>query len=32
VTALMVLVALGLTGLVPPESLFGGFAGNAVIS
>jgi di/tricarboxylate transporter len=32
VTALLVLVALGLTGLVPPESLFNGFAGTAVIS
>jgi len=32
VTALLVLVALGLTGLVPPENLFNGFAGTAVIS
>lgn len=32
VTALIVLVALGLLGLVPAERLFGGFAGNAVIS
>jgi di/tricarboxylate transporter len=32
VTALLVLVALGLSGLVPPEQLFDGFAGNAVIS
>ena len=30
--ALVVLVMLGLTGLVAPEDLFGGFAGNAVIS
>ena len=30
--ALVVLVLLGLTGLVAPEDLFGGFAGNAVIS
>ncbi|AXK71308.1 SLC13 family permease [Lysobacter sp. TY2-98] len=32
VVALVVLVLLGLTGLVDPESLFNGFAGNAVIS
>ncbi|MCG6118086.1 MAG: SLC13 family permease [Aquimonas sp.] len=32
VTALLVLVALGLTGLVPVDQLFDGFAGNAVIS
>jgi di/tricarboxylate transporter len=32
VTALLVLVALGLSGLVPPEQLFNGFAGHAVIS
>ena len=32
VTALLVLVSLGLFGLVPVEQLFGGFAGNAVIS
>ncbi|MDO5610744.1 MAG: SLC13 family permease [Pseudomonadota bacterium] len=32
VVALVVLVLLGLTGLVAPEDLFGGFAGNAVIS
>lgn len=32
VTALIVLVALGLLGLVPSGQLFGGFAGNAVIS
>ncbi len=32
VVALVVLVVLGLTGLVPREDLFGGFAGNAVIS
>ena len=32
VTALVVLVALGLFGVVPAERLFGGFAGNAVIS
>ena len=31
VVALVVLVLLGLTGLVDPEALFGGFAGNAVI-
>ena len=30
--ALVVLVLLGLSGLVAPEDLFGGFAGNAVIS
>ena len=30
--ALVVLVVLGLTGLVPPEELFGGFSGNAVMS
>jgi di/tricarboxylate transporter len=32
VTALLVLVSLGLFGLVPVEQLFDGFAGNAVIS
>lgn len=32
VTALLVLVSLGLTGLVPVDQLFDGFAGNAVIS
>ncbi len=32
VVALVVLVLLGLTGLVAPEDLFGGFAGNAVMS
>ncbi|MBK6333254.1 MAG: SLC13 family permease [Thermomonas sp.] len=32
VAALVVLVVLGLTGLVPREDLFGGFAGNAVMS
>ncbi|HWS76754.1 MAG TPA: SLC13 family permease, partial [Thermomonas sp.] len=32
VVALVVLVVLGLTGLVPREDLFGGFSGNAVIS
>ncbi len=32
VTALLVLVALGLSGLVPAENLFNGFAGHAVIS
>src|SRR5687767_12206330 len=32
VVALVVLVLLGLTGLVEPESLFGGFSSNAVIS
>ncbi len=32
VTALLVLVCLGLFGLVPVEQLFDGFAGNAVIS
>lgn len=32
VTALLVLVALGLTELVPAEDLFDGFAGSAVIS
>jgi di/tricarboxylate transporter len=31
VVALVVLVLLGLTGLVDPEALFGGFSGNAVI-
>lgn len=31
-TALVVLVALGLTGLVPANQLFDGFSGNAVIS
>jgi di/tricarboxylate transporter len=32
VVALVVLVVLGLTGLIPREDLFGGFAGNAVMS
>src|SRR5690606_1723781 len=32
VTALLVLVILGLSGLVPPDQLFNGFSGNAVIS
>jgi di/tricarboxylate transporter len=32
VVALVVLVLLGLTGVVAPEDLFGGFSGNAVIS
>ena len=32
VVALIVLVILGLTGLVAPEELFGGFSGNAVMS
>lgn len=32
VTALMILVILGLSGLVPAEQLFDGFAGNAVMS
>ncbi|MDR2871983.1 MAG: SLC13 family permease [Xanthomonadaceae bacterium] len=32
VVALIVLVILGLTGLIPPEEIFGGFSGNAVIS
>ena len=32
VVALVVLVVLGLTGLVPREDLFGGFSGNAVMS
>jgi di/tricarboxylate transporter len=32
VTALVVLVAIGLLGLVPARQLFGGFSGNAVIS
>ena len=32
VVALAVLVVLGLTGLVPREDIFGGFAGNAVMS
>jgi len=31
-TALVVLVVLGLTGLVPANQLFGGFSGNAVIA
>jgi di/tricarboxylate transporter len=31
-TALVVLVLLGLTGLVPANQLFGGFSGNAVIA
>ena len=30
--ALVVLVVLGLTGLVAPEEIFGGFSGNAVMS
>ncbi|HHW4672707.1 MAG TPA: SLC13 family permease, partial [Xylella fastidiosa subsp. pauca] len=32
VVALIVLVVLGTTGLIPPEELFGGFSGNAVMS
>src|SRR6476661_3964852 len=32
VVALVVLVLLGLTGVVAPEDLFGGFSGNAVMS
>ena len=32
VVALVVLVVLGLTGLVAPEELFGGFSGSAVMS
>ena len=32
VVALVVLVLLGLTGLVAPEDLFGGFSGGAVMS
>lgn len=32
VVALIVLVVLGVTGLVAPEELFGGFSGNAVMS
>ncbi|RZZ82058.1 MULTISPECIES: SLC13 family permease [Pseudoxanthomonas] len=32
VVALVVLVVLGLTGLVAPEEIFGGFSGNAVMS
>ncbi|MCY7354065.1 MAG: SLC13 family permease [Lysobacter sp.] len=32
VVALVVLVLLGLTGLIAPEDLFGGFSGSAVIS
>ena len=32
VTALMILVILGLSGLVPADQLFDGFAGNAVMS
>ena len=32
VVALIVLVVLGLSGLVAPEELFGGFSGNAVMS
>ncbi|MFT4247344.1 MAG: SLC13 family permease [Pseudomonas sp.] len=32
VVALIVLVVLGITGLVAPEELFGGFSGNAVMS
>ena len=32
VVALVVLVVLGLTGLVPREDLFGGFSGSAVMS
>ncbi len=31
-TALVVMVALGLTGLVPANQLFGGFSGNAVMA
>ena len=30
--ALVVLVVLGITGLVAPEEIFGGFSGNAVMS
>ncbi len=30
--ALVVLVVLGVTGLIPPEEIFGGFSGNAVMS
>ncbi len=32
VVALVVLVVLGLTGLIAPEEIFGGFSGNAVMS
>lgn len=32
VIALLVLVALGITGIVPTEQLFAGFAGNAVVA
>ncbi|HYG04863.1 MAG TPA: SLC13 family permease [Stenotrophomonas sp.] len=32
VVALIVLVVLGVTGLIAPEEIFGGFSGNAVIS
>jgi di/tricarboxylate transporter len=32
VVALLVIVVIGITGLMPVEQLFGGFAGNAVIS
>ena len=32
VVALLVLVALGVTGIVPADQLFDGFAGNAVIA
>ncbi len=32
VVALIVLVVLGVTGLIPPEEIFGGFSGNAVMS
>ncbi|MDR1076849.1 MAG: SLC13 family permease [Xanthomonadaceae bacterium] len=32
VVSLLVLVVLGLTGLIAPEELFGGFSGNAVMS
>jgi len=32
VVALVVLVVLGITGLVAPEEIFGGFSGNAVMS
>ena len=32
VVALVVLVVLGVTGLIAPEEIFGGFSGNAVMS
>ena len=32
VVALLVLVVIGITGLMPVDQLFDGFAGNAVIS